>query len=351
MDRMIVYGFCILAALILAAMLFKYRSMTKAWEKQMQNQKNSMQEMKEYHDILRIDMKCLLKDQEETEQHLLDSFLHMKETTESIDSRKEEQSQEILRQEESLSDVKKEIQTLKDETGTLAETTADARMKIEKLEGCSQSANDVYREFLEKNQERKSFADQIQKQADAITNLAAEFQKQVQWVTDLAEQIELLSLNVNIEAAKNEERENGFSVIALEMKKLSEESRELSEAFAGKNKTFCEYAQQNQDNIDHMIKLQETEQTKITKTGFLLEQLSKETQKAVQAVEDVSGGIEGLETTREKILKQLDHLPSIKNQAQEEITLEELQNMIKTAKEDGSSLMKLTEEMQTRITE
>ena len=167
----------------------------------------------------------------------------------------------------------------------------------------------------------------------------------------MAEQIELLSLNVNIEAAKNEEQENGFSVIALEMKKLSEESRELSEAFAGKNKTFNEYAQQNQDNIDHMIKLQETEQTKITKTGFLLEQLSKETQKALQAAEDVSGGIEGLETTREKILEELDHLPSIKNQDQEEITLEELQNMLKAAKEDGSSLMKLTEEMQTRITE
>lgn len=351
MDQIMVYGFCILAALILAAMLFRYRSMTKTWEKQMQDQKNSAQEMKEYHDILRIDMKCLLKDQEETVLHLEDSFSHMKETAESIYRRKSELAQEILCKEEGLLDVKNEISALKNETEGLSETTAEVLLQMEKLEGCSQSANDVYREFLEKNQERKKSADQVQKQADFIINFGKEFKEQVQWALDLAEQIELLSLNVNIEAAKNEEKENGFSVIALEMRKLSEESRELSDAFVRKNQMFCEYAQQNKDNIDHMIKLQETEQTKITKTGFLLEQLFQETQKAARAAGEVSGGIEGLETAREKILGLLEQLPSVKNHEQEETILEELQNILAKAKEGSGSLMKLTEEMQVRITE
>ena len=108
MDQIIIYGFCILAALILAVMLFRFRSMTKAWAKQRKTLENSIQDMKEYHDILRIDLKCLLKDQEETILHLQDAFSHMKDTTESICSQEKGLAQEILSQEESLLHLKTE---------------------------------------------------------------------------------------------------------------------------------------------------------------------------------------------------------------------------------------------------
>lgn len=351
MDQIAVYGFCILAALILAAMLFRFRVMTKAWERQKKELENSMQEMKEFHDILLIDLKCLFQEQEEAVTRLQNTFSHMTGASENICCQKDKAVQAGFDQEERLSDIKNEIQTLKDEAEKLEETVKNVLLETEKLKDCSRSANDAYMEFMEKNRSRKEAAEQVQKQVNDIRTLAEGLKEQVQWADQLAEQIELLSLNTNIEAAKNESQENGFSVIALEMRKLSDECREFANAFVRKNQEIFMCAEQTKDDIDYMIKLQDTEQTRITKTGFLLEQFSREIRNIIQAQGDVSDDMEGFETTEEKIRELLEHLPSVKNQIQEGITPEELQDLLAKAGEDSQNLVKLTEEMRSRIAE
>lgn len=351
MNQIAVYGFCILAALILATMLFRFRFMTKAWERQKRELENSMQEMKEFHDILLIDLKCLFQDQEEAAAHLQDSLSRMSEAAENVCQQKDKAVRESLYQEECFLDIKNRIQDLRDKAGKLEETWENVLQETEKLKDCSRSANDAYMDFMEKNRIRKEAAEQVQKQADDIRIFAEGLKEQVQWADHLAEQMELLSLNTNIEAVKNEAQENGFSVIALEMRKLSDECREFADAFVRKNQEISICGEQMKEDIDHMVKLQDAEQTRITKTGFLLEQFSREIQNIIQTQGDVSGGVEGLETTEEKIRELLEHLPSVKNQIQDGITSEEMQDLLTKAGEESQSLVKMTEEMRSRIAE
>lgn len=350
MNQIVVYGFCILAALILAAMLFRFRSMTKAWERQIQDLKNSGQSMKDYHDILLIDMRSLLQDQEEAAIHLCDSLQNIKESAEGADSQIKGLMHKLDGQEAEFEKVRNEMQSLQNETESLTRDAADVMQKAQKMENCSQSVKDAYGEFLEKHKAQTTSAKQVQDQAELIAKLQAEFPNLIRWFADFTDQMELLSLNTDIEAAKGETAEHGFSVIALEMRRLSKECRELFDAFIEKSRTFEEYAQQNKDNIDKMIQLQEAEQTKLTKTGFLLEQMNQEAQKALRAAGGAAGGIKEFETAEEKVLALFDGLSAINNHDREdEIMPRELQELLEQAVQESGSFRRMTEEMRSRI--
>lgn len=348
MGQVAVYGFCILAALILAAMLVRFRSMTKAWEKQRKGMENTLQDTKEFHDILLIDLKCLLQEQEEISLHLAKAFPQMTETADEISGRIRELT--AFREGE-LSDVEHEMQTIRRETGNLAQSAADTAGKAQEAKNCSQSVNDAYKEFLEKHARRREAAEQAQSQANQLDGLLAELPAMFMRLLDLAEQIELLSLNANIEAAKGEGQENGLPVIALEMRKLTEESRELSDAFAERGKVLDAFQRKNKDCMDQMIRLQEEEQVKLTKTGLLLDQMDRETRKAHQAAGGILSCLEEVEAAEEKTRGLLELLTDAKEQDQKERTaLEDLQDTMAKAEKDCGMLKRITEEMQSRIT-
>lgn len=352
MEQTIVYGFCVLAALILAAMLFRFRSMAKTWDKQRKTMENSMQDTKEFHDILLIDLRSLLDEQEEISLHLCDSIPLMAEEAEKVNSRARELEQKAVHWKTEFEDVGHGIQSLKKETASLEETAADVLQKTQKTKSCSLSVNDAYREFLEKHEKRIEAANQVQSQADLIEGMLPELSGALQKLSDFADQMELLSLNVNIEAAKGEEQGNGFSVIALEMRKLSEESRDLSDVFAGKSEILDAYMRKNRDSIDKMVKLQEAEQVKITKTGLLLRQMDQEAQKAGQAAGQMPRRIEEIEAAEENALSLLETLTAVENPDKEEWTMsKELQDMLAQAASDSGSLMRITGELRSRIAE
>lgn len=350
MNQVMVYGFCILAALILAVMLICFYFMKKDWERQIQDLKKSGQNMKDYHDILLIDMRSLLQDQEEAAIHLCDSLQNIKGLAKGAESRIKGLQKELDGQEESFEKVRKEMQSFQRGAKALAEDAADVMKKVQKTENCSQSVKDEYGEFLEKHKAQSASARCVQSQAELLNGLQAEFSNMGRLFADFTDQLELISLNADIEAAKGENEGQGFSVIALEMRKISEEGRELFSSFMEKNRLFEEYARQNKDNIDKMIQLQEAEQMKITKTGFLLEQMNQEAQKALWAAQGAAGGIKEFETAGEKALVVFDDLSAIKDHEREnEIMPKELQGLLKQAAKEGSSFKRMTEEMRSRI--
>ncbi|UOQ45977.1 globin-coupled sensor protein [Halobacillus salinarum] len=97
---------------------------------------------------------------------------------------------------------------------------------------------------------------QITEEMNALRGVAEEISKIVTIVSSIAEQTNLLSLNASIEAARAGEHGKGFTVVANEVRKLSEQTKssvsEVSELILSTNNQIQKVSH-NVGEIDHLI--------------------------------------------------------------------------------------------------
>jgi len=217
------------------------------------------------------------------------------------------------------------IQQTEQATTTIADSfeavikkaTVQARQAMELLEGTQGAASDgtpqSLRDFIRVSDERLTkMADEVVRVADLSVVMVRELdgvQKRAQAidgflldVEKLADQTSLLALNADIEAARVGEFGRGFSVVAHEVRRLSQRSHEFSdrirqhlkEVRAGLNKTYgdmrtlsaadMEHAQAIKDEVLQLTRSLEGKNREVAETVSNINSISKEIAQDVQNV-------------------------------------------------------------------
>jgi len=158
--------------------------------------------------------------------------------------------------------------------------TIQARQAMELLEGTQGATSDgtpqSLKDFIQVSDERLTkMADEVVRVADLSVNMVRELdgvQNRAQAidgflldVEKLADQTSLLALNADIEAARVGEHGRGFSVVAQEVRRLSQRSHQFSdrirqhlkEVRTGLNKTYGDMRTLSAADMEHALTIKE----------------------------------------------------------------------------------------------
>jgi methyl-accepting chemotaxis protein len=185
--------------------------------------------------------------------------------------------------------------------------TLQARQAMELLEGTQGAASDgtpqSLKDFIRVSDERLTkMADEVVRVADLSVRMVQELdgvQKRTQAidgflldVEKLADQTSLLALNADIEASRVGEQGRGFSVVAQEVRRLSQRSHEFSdrirqhlkEVRTGLTKTYGDMRALSAADVKHALKIKE-EVLQLTRS---LENKNREVAETVSRINEIS---------------------------------------------------------------
>ncbi len=130
----------------------------------------------------------------------------------------------------------------------------------------------------------------------------------VELILSISEQTQLLSLNASIEAARAGEMGKGFSVVAEEIRNLSEQSAEGAEMIKDIAKIIVEKSHKSVQLAEEVHSLIMLEQENVSRTQLKYEELSKDIGDSVNEIKSISDKTEYLTEYKEKVV---DHVQSL----------------------------------------
>lgn len=143
------------------------------------------------------------------------------------------------------------------------------RTGFEELKYSSDSLNQVIEEFS-----------QVKEKSIVLQNRAKNVTEIVETVERIAEQTNLLALNASIEASRAGEYGKGFTVVAMEIRKLAEGSKEAVQSINDILKTFVMEIDGLVSDIENQYDILDTEKSN-------LKNLSIETSHTVESIQNV----------------------------------------------------------------
>jgi len=268
------------------------------------------------------------------------------------------QYEEITQTAQSVSD---NIQTAIDRAGEILSGTGRLADDATSLAGISSDLTDVIQngrhamESLSQEIENlRQRADRSSRQIKQLLAFTDRIGSIVKAVRDIAEQTNLLALNAAIEAARAGEAGRGFAVVADEIRKLAEGSRDAAEEIARVLRDVADNIQKSEEDIKQMaLSVEETiQQRQITIRSF--EEIEKHARMLAERAESLAALSEEQSAASQEIsgtLQDVKHLMRGFTDAIVELSgkLEELNASAESLNETAKRLSQMSEELWNQV--
>ena len=201
---------------------------------------------------------------------------------------------------------------------SLSGKISDVSVNADEIEKLSSSASETITQGMSAVQELTESANSTttitQNVIDAIEELEEKsntINKIIKEINDIAEQTNLLSLNASIEAARAGEAGRGFSVVAEEIRKLSDQCQTsagkistIVTEIAGKTKDAADIARQAKN-----IVASQTGAVEDTSDSF--KQINQQVVSLLQALGTISSTVEEMNTSRNETLQAIESISTV----------------------------------------
>ncbi|MBS2970811.1 methyl-accepting chemotaxis protein [Metabacillus sp. KIGAM252] len=264
-----------------------------------------------------------------------------KEIAQSVDELSDGAETQMVSTEETakaVQEIATGVQYVAERAASVSHTVSEAAQQTQKgsvyIDKAVKQMDDIYHSVEETTRLVKELGDK-----------SAEINKIVDVITGISEQTNLLALNAAIEAARAGEHGKGFAVVADEVRKLAEGSKQSAEQIT----TLIRSIQKRTDLvIDHMAK--EKEQAAggldlIKETGDNFSMIQKAVQEVNSQIQEVSATAEQMSASSEEVTASVEEMASIATESASSTqqVAAGAQQQFSSMEEIGQSINKLAE--------
>ncbi len=216
----------------------------------------------------------------------------------------------------------------------------------------SQNSLNVVKALNEKASQTSRASDRV---INNITNLSKDMEQIVKitkTISTIADQTNLLSLNASIEAAKAGEAGRGFSVVANEVKKLADQSKESSKEIKFIIDDILKKTSETTKVAHNANKFMEEQMNIVRETDASLRSIYESMEKLMERVNNVSRSIKSALDSKENVLDSISNISAISQETAsiaEEVSATTQEQV--ASSEELSKLSKHLDEMSKKLNE
>lgn len=234
---------------------------------------------------------------------------------------------------EKISEMEGNSKNLLDSMDIMKELSSNGRKTIEELE-TSQKEN------YQINNNVVTQIYQLLDKAQAITDVTNQ-------LNSVASQTNLLALNASIEAARAGEAGRGFTVVATEMKKLSDGSREAGENIGENISEIMTQLGSLREAIDLSKDMLEKQTLVVKNAVSAFEQINGGLADVIHTQRDLSGNAQGISSENKKLMDSFERINGVIHASS--ATTQEVASLIISQNGSSNLLSQMTEKLHGKI--
>ena len=242
------------------------------------------------------------------------------------------------RQDERLTTVSGEMQSLSGAIEEVASSADEVAATADRAAETSEAGSDAAENAVEELERIESRVDETATEVTALADEIAEIGDIVDMIANVAEQTNMLALNASIEAAHADGDGDGFAVVADEIKSLAGEAADATERIDRRIAEIQEAADATVDDMDTMHDRVAHGGETIDEALASLDDIARTVDELSTGVQEISEATDSQATSTEDIVSMLDEVSELADQSNAEAA-----NVSAAAEEQTSTLSDVSE--------
>ncbi|WP_067842100.1 methyl-accepting chemotaxis protein [Amphibacillus sediminis] len=218
----------------------------------------------------------------------------------------------------------------------------------------SNEGSEIIERLQHSNAESLKASQKISQDIKALNNKVQEITAVMETIESIAEETNLLALNASIEAARAGEHGKGFSVVAEEIRKLAEQSKQATHQVQNVVSSIVNETASTVGAVEGTMKIAEELSSDVIRTQSKFGQLSLSIKESVSSLDEIKREVTEVTNHNQDISEAVESASSVSEQTAasvEEITasLDEQLRVMSEIANSAEALTRLNQELQEMV--
>lgn len=264
-----------------------------------------------------------------------------------IDRTMDEVANGSVVQVEDMENGLRKMNVLSEEMDRIYSSTECMKEDSAKTKEVIRKGKDIIGNLQIKSEEVGKITDQLVTDILEVENNSKEIQSFISAIQDIAEQTNLLSLNASIEASRAGEAGRGFSVVAMEIRKLAEQSSnagKMVESITNKINHTSLHSVQSMRDTEIIL---EEQRKSIENTIAIFGNITDDFEKMIKLIGGISESMMGMRTSKDEVLETIREISAVAEETS--ASTQEVTKTVATQSDQMLTLAKMGKDLEEKV--